>query len=220
MTRRILFYRYPAVVDMSYAASAPLRFYAQQQADEFGYYKVITKSAERAVPGCADAVRKSMNMVTKTSDADLIKSLGICTPLPPYLANGNDQNATLLSEILMIASTTFAGLNMENYPPTDATGLAKACKVFVETPGLAAVKNLINPPSAATAPATAPANAPAPAPTCFDIAAQLPAGNDATFACGDWSGKIYALQKPSSSNAPISSHVMQSLAKPTNCSQR
>ena len=36
--------RYPAVVDGAYAASAPMKFYAQQ-IDEYAYYKVITASA-------------------------------------------------------------------------------------------------------------------------------------------------------------------------------
>jgi hypothetical protein len=50
--------RYPGVVDMAYAASAPLRFYAQQ-IDQYEYYKVVTASAERSVKGCAHAVRYS-----------------------------------------------------------------------------------------------------------------------------------------------------------------
>ena len=38
-----------------------------QEVNEFAYYEVITKSAERAVPGCADAVRTALTMLTSAS---------------------------------------------------------------------------------------------------------------------------------------------------------
>merc|ERR1719223_903602 len=48
--------RYPAVVDMAYAASAPLKFYTQQ-VGQYDYYTKVTESAEKAVAGCSHAVR-------------------------------------------------------------------------------------------------------------------------------------------------------------------
>lgn len=44
--------RYPAVVDMAYASSAPLRFYSQE-VSQYEYYAKVTESAERSVKGCA-----------------------------------------------------------------------------------------------------------------------------------------------------------------------
>ena len=42
--------RYPDVVDMAYSASAPTMLYAQE-VDTMAYYRKITESAERSVPG-------------------------------------------------------------------------------------------------------------------------------------------------------------------------
>ncbi len=44
--------RYPAVVDMAYASSAPLRFYSQE-VSQYEYYAKVTESAERSMKGCA-----------------------------------------------------------------------------------------------------------------------------------------------------------------------
>jgi hypothetical protein len=43
--------RYPAVVDIGYAASAPMRFYSQE-VEQNAYYEIITNSANRALAGC------------------------------------------------------------------------------------------------------------------------------------------------------------------------
>jgi hypothetical protein len=51
--------RYPGVVDFAYSASAPMLFYTQQ-VDQSSYYSVVTNSAERALPGCSDAVLSSL----------------------------------------------------------------------------------------------------------------------------------------------------------------
>ena len=48
--------RYPAIVDMAYAASAPTKFYAQE-VDQYEYYTVVSRSAEKAVPGKCSLVR-------------------------------------------------------------------------------------------------------------------------------------------------------------------
>lgn len=44
--------RYPAVVDMAYASSAPLRFYSQE-VSQYEYYAKVSESAERSMKGCA-----------------------------------------------------------------------------------------------------------------------------------------------------------------------
>ena len=51
--------RYPAVVDVAYAASAPMLFYSQQ-VDQAAYYARVTASAESARAGCSGAVRDGM----------------------------------------------------------------------------------------------------------------------------------------------------------------
>ncbi|GMH75847.1 hypothetical protein TrRE_jg1825 [Triparma retinervis] len=53
---------HPNVFDASYAASAPVHFYAQQ-VDGGDYYELITKSAERSMAGCPESVSKALSDV-------------------------------------------------------------------------------------------------------------------------------------------------------------
>ena len=99
--------RYPAVVDMAYAGSAPMGFYSQQ-VDQYAYYARVTESAARASAGCPDAVRGMLaGSIVGASKADMVSGLNLCTPLPDYLAAGD---ATLLAqELAMVVMYTFAG---------------------------------------------------------------------------------------------------------------
>mmetsp|Transcript_19725 Transcript_19725/g.46113 ORF Transcript_19725/g.46113 Transcript_19725/m.46113 type:complete len:508 (-) Transcript_19725:210-1733(-) len=185
--------RYPAVVDVGYAASAPMKFYAQE-VDQFEYYKIITASAERASPNCPDAVRSALSIMLQTPVADLIKELGICTPLPAYLVGHDD---LFMSELVMAVRVQFANLNMANYPPTNATGLAVACSNFVDSriAPLEALKLLLTPESVSmmidrvsARLGLRPQGLKSSTNGCFDFSAQVPAGPNGTLACGDWSG--------------------------------
>ena len=119
--------RYPAAVG-AYAASAPMNFYAQR-VDQYDYYTVIKKSADRAKPGCSQAVRDALALITAADLTTLVKQLNLCQPLPSYMAH---DVATLRDEILMVYSYSFAGLNMANYPPGPGASLTKACELFME----------------------------------------------------------------------------------------
>ena len=48
--------RYPAVVDMAYASSAPLRFYSQE-VSQYDYYAKVTESAKKSNKACPAAVK-------------------------------------------------------------------------------------------------------------------------------------------------------------------
>jgi len=184
--------RYPAVVDIGYAASAPMKFYTQE-VGEFDYYQVVTDSAEKAVSGCSDAVRAAMTALVGLSKEEAIEALDLCTPLPDYLASADDE--TFFQELSMVFMYTFAGLNMENYPP-EGSGLQSVCASFVNNTDqpLEMLKDLL---SAYAAPRLASARGGLrprradgrwPADACFDLSTQLPAGHNATITGGDWSG--------------------------------
>ena len=106
--------RYPAVVDMAYAGSAPVRFY-NLEVGQYDYYRVITDSAARANASCPDAVRSLLAAtigapgVTK---AQITQGLNMCAPLPQYMQDGDAQ--LLVDEVSMVVSYTFANLNMAN----------------------------------------------------------------------------------------------------------
>ena len=106
--------RYPGVVDIAYAGSAPTRFYSQE-VGQYDYYRVVTASAARANASCPDAVRAMLAAtigapgVTKEQ---IVAGLDMCAPLPQYMQDGDAQ--LLVDEVSMVVSYTFANLNMAN----------------------------------------------------------------------------------------------------------
>lgn len=168
--------RYPDLIDISYAASAPVKFYAQQ-VDQFAYYDVIAKSAERSLPGCPARVREALDDVStlilqSDSVEEPLASIGVCGDLPEYIAD----MTTLKQELEMVVGYSFAGLNMQNYPPTNTTGLYAACETFSDS-SLSSFEKVskflltVNDSSG-----------------CFDMKSQVPSGSYGTISSGDWSG--------------------------------
>ena len=170
---------HPNVFDASYAASAPVHFYAQQ-VDGGDYYELITKSAERSMAGCPESVSKALSdvqadlQVSHDDFESLAASLNICPgSIPEYISDA----ATFLDELNMVVGYTFAGLNMANYPPTNSTGLHSACTTFTDDSASSAAK---------VAAFLATLNEDGD--YCFDMSSQLPSGKSATISSGDWSG--------------------------------
>jgi hypothetical protein len=171
----------PNVFDMAYAASAPMKFYAQQVPSS-AYYNHITQVAEQAVQGCANAVRTTLLAVQQkfqTSPTTLDWNLiGTCPgTIPDYITKSSSVE-TFLEETFMMVAYTFANQNMAYYPPSNDTALVRSCQIFLSdhcpvqklrtflVRSLAASKNA----------------------TCFDMRQQLPSGTNATISGGDWSG--------------------------------
>jgi len=195
-------FRYPAVVDIAYSASAPMTFYTQE-VGQFEYYQLITESAEKSATGCSSAVREAINAVHDLSTINkVVEELDICTPLPEYLQENDDAGTKLFFEELdMILMYTFANLNMANNPP-EGSSLQTVCTSFLEFVSagepVEAVKyllhgyalnnveelklkakqlqieNFYNPLKRRS--------------TCFDLKTQMPEGKNPTISGGDWSG--------------------------------
>mmetsp|Transcript_8716 Transcript_8716/g.17994 ORF Transcript_8716/g.17994 Transcript_8716/m.17994 type:complete len:491 (-) Transcript_8716:51-1523(-) len=172
---RLLF---PQHIDASYAASAPVKFYAQQ-VDGQEYYDLIAKSAERSLPGCAKSIQTTLSdfkasLAEATYQEVAAELLNMCPrSIPSYI----DDNEKFYQELQMVVAYTFAGLNMANYPPNDETELHEVCKSFTDPDSDWAEKlnflfGTVNEDEDA----------------CFDLHSQLPAGDKATISSGDWSG--------------------------------
>ena len=102
--------RYPGVVDMAYAGSAPMLFYSQL-VGQYDYYRVVTESAERASPGCPGAVRSMLaQTLARASKDEIATQLNLCTPLPAYIAEGDDQ--VMIDEVSMVVMYTLCVLGI------------------------------------------------------------------------------------------------------------
>ena len=83
---------FPQDIDMAYAASAPMAFYSQTISSPTAYYDHITAVAERAVPGCAAAVKTTLLQVQwhfRWNVTDFVQEsaqLGLCEEsIPDYI---------------------------------------------------------------------------------------------------------------------------------------
>ena len=164
---------FPDFVDMAYAASAPMGFYAQQVAPD-AYYNHITVVAERAYPGCAKNVKSALMDFVAHSNMNTT-AVGICDgTLPDYIQDSE----TFVDEVLMMVGYTFCNANMGYYPPSNNTRLYRACETFssYEEPLVKLRAFLVDslPPYNNT--------------ECFNMTEQLPSGPMATISSGDWSG--------------------------------
>jgi hypothetical protein len=182
---RIMF---PDIVDMAYAASAPMGFYAQQ-VDRFAYYDHITNVAEGTVPGCAAAVQSAltdaeMQILASSSDDLGAATVGICKgTVPAYIVENEDPNSSMVEELMMVIGYTFANDNMAEYPPSNNTRLYKECQTFTNS-SLSSTEKIkeflvgrlnrhhIDDHDD----------------TCWNMTSQMPSGPHATISSGDWSG--------------------------------
>ena len=199
-------FRYPAVVDIAYSASAPMTFYTQE-VGQFQYYQLITDSAEKSVKDCSNSVREAIKAVHDLGDVGkVIKELNICTPLPQYLQGDSPEAVQLFFEELdMILMYTFANLNMANNPPKGSS-LQTVCQSVVEyvTVGepIEAIRYILHGyalsatklgRSSYGSERTQPISfqsyySNAKQLECFELATQMPAGKNPTISGGDWSG--------------------------------
>jgi hypothetical protein len=126
-------FAHPDIVDISYAASAPLNLYSHH-VDQFAYYDKVTSTADEVSPGCADATRSTLLAAQKDilnhKDKEIrqvAKKYGICLrSVPKYI-----QTTKLFSEeLMMIIVTHFANYNMDYYPPGPHQDFEKACHIL------------------------------------------------------------------------------------------
>ncbi len=183
--------RHPQVVDMAYAASAPMGFYSQK-VDQYDYYNHITLVADKASGGCSHAVRSTLvyglgplfqNIETEQDLIDVAARLGICkNTVPQYIMDADPKTEAgriFYEELMMVVGYTFANYNMAFYPPNNDTSLFRACKTF-QNENLEANQRLheflvgVDESSQKRA--------------CFNMTSQLPSGNNGTISSGDWSG--------------------------------
>lgn len=180
----MLRYVYADYVDMSYAASAPVRLYSQTN-DANAYYDKVTQVAEQMSPGCADAVRSTMEAVRDavlSSDWTVLEAaakLGFCPDdFPNYI---QDLERLVTEGIVYILPAIFADFNMFSYPPGPQTPNVMACNVFQNTSisPLEKIQRFFELRGLVEYGQTV---------ECFDLGLELPTGPNARIMGSDWSG--------------------------------
>ena len=196
---------HPEIVDIGYASSAPLLLYSQDT-DQYGYYEVVTKSADISVAGCADAVKSTLMTVASAimqhgGDSDSFKDvaarMGICTDsIPEYITSAQ----LFAQESMMIIEDTFADANMDFYPPSVETDVGQMCKIFMDetlspTDKVAAFYSRLmqgddyqEDVEKIRIEQHEKKKKRAEEPICFDMRTPLPPGPNSTVSCSDWSG--------------------------------
>ncbi|KAL9186197.1 hypothetical protein ACHAXT_005435 [Thalassiosira profunda] len=183
---------HPDFVDISYASSAPLKLY-DQTADQNAYYDIVTKAAERLSPGCAHAVRVTLQearqLIRKMpAVADALESMNMCVETAPeYITT----TKTLSRDVMMAVGFSFADYDMDAYPPSEDLGLYKACRAFQDKKATTMEKvanffQLLK--SDADAEEENPGLVAAESSDCFDLTVFLPDGENARITTSDWSG--------------------------------
>lgn len=171
---------HPDVIDIGYASSAPLFLYAQEL-DSRAYYDKVTQTAEEYDPYCPAALFKAQEEIVaalqdpSVSFQDVAKRMGVCVDkIPKYITS----NEIFSIETMMIVGANNADINMDYYPPTQETNLAKECAIFMDESKdsyekMKAFFELIDEDEDAK---------------CFDYHSQIPAGTNGTISTADWSG--------------------------------
>uniref|UniRef100_A0A7R9WFY5 Prolylcarboxypeptidase n=1 Tax=Pseudictyota dubia TaxID=2749911 RepID=A0A7R9WFY5_9STRA len=135
-------FAYPDFVDIAYASGAPLLMYGQARPNTV-YYDIVTAAADRALPGCSDHVRMTLEEVYESIDScqslqEAASSVGICPEGLPSLEIQDKED--LKYAINTQLAYAFSNYNMDAYPPGNTT-LYEACKIF-EDPTLNTLKTI------------------------------------------------------------------------------
>lgn len=163
------------VVDMAYAASAPLYLYSHG-VDPGAYYEKVTDVADEISPGCAAAVlsaqKEVQEQVRSMSVPEAAENLFLCHKrVPEYITT----TELLLQEVVFLLATRFADANMDYYPPRHDQDLTRYCRTFQDSTvtGFEKIGTVIRKYDDKN---------------CFDLHSEMPWGPHATVSAADWSG--------------------------------
>ncbi|KAL3928964.1 MAG: hypothetical protein SGBAC_012414 [Bacillariaceae sp.] len=182
----MLRFRFPDVVDIGYAASAPLDLYAQNVSPA-AYFDKVSEVADVASPGCANAVRdtlfaaKAELLTYYTSVEEAADATGFCgESFPDYV---QDIPEFVSETITYLVPAVFADFNMAYYPPGPKTALERACHIFqdLDHAPLKKISKFYDLRGEIE-------HGLEKKPECFDLSLELPDGPNATIRSADSSG--------------------------------
>ena len=154
----------------------------------------MTKTAEHASEGCANAVRTALaeakKLIREASSVEKAAgSMNLCLhTLPEYITDLE----TLSIDVMMAVGFSFADFDMESYPPGPDLGLYKACGVFQDEEHTSLEKVgkffLLVKEEGQEEEAPGDTTDDDVNDDCFDLSVFLPDGENARITTSDWSG--------------------------------
>ncbi|KAL3907000.1 MAG: hypothetical protein SGILL_009049 [Bacillariaceae sp.] len=174
--------KYPEIVDIAYATSAPLNLYSHG-IDPKTYYDYVTMVVDAAVPGCAAAVKQTTQefhdwaTAEDASIAEKAKDIKICKKGIPSYITESDSLQLFWTEVNEIVTAHFAEANMGYYPPGPDAELEKGCRIFLTDDSMQdKIGNFLTMRKEWEKTG------------CFDMHSELPVGKNARISASDWSG--------------------------------
>jgi hypothetical protein len=177
------------VVDIAYAASAPMILNAHHENENTNaYFDHVSNVAERARPGCTNGTRQTLEAlyhdIKVTGVKKMADILGICYHrIPEYMKATADTFATELTQLVVSIN---ADANMDYYPPSEEAFVTKLCQIFCNTS--ATYRQRYADFLLAVMKSDDYQDAKPISDSCFDFQTQLPDGRNATISSADWSG--------------------------------
>lgn len=106
--------KYPNVVDMAHAASAPIYYYRNRRNFDLGiFYQLVTSNYQRHNSNCPNVIREGFRRLLayyaspKAPIADLSKWFNLCTPLKVY---------SDIANLIDYVNVGYSYMAMLNYP--------------------------------------------------------------------------------------------------------
>ncbi len=116
--------KYPHLVDMALAASAPILGYPSLTSP-YGWYRVATSTYEKQAPGCVDAVRRRFTALLAAPAPNLTASFNACAPIAAA-------DAPAVAEALVSRLTGTLASKAESAYPLATSPVVRACAAIMD----------------------------------------------------------------------------------------
>jgi hypothetical protein len=131
-------YKYPSLVDMGLAASAPILGYPSLT-NQYGWYRVATQTLETQDPGCPAAVRSRFADLIDSTAPILTTAFNACVPIAASDA------PRVIADVVARLTTSLASAAESAYP-VSSSPVVRACRTIRAGVGAASFRPLVVPP--------------------------------------------------------------------------
>jgi len=124
--------KYPNIVDMAWASSAPLRGYPGLGIDQFAWREQVTKNFQALSPGCPDTVRHGFAALLAAAAIDVCSSFRVCGLKEPWHTQPfvcEAEHPDIVANIQPMAWGVLEGDGEFVYPPA-SSAIPRHCRLM------------------------------------------------------------------------------------------